>query len=237
MRNTCAGWNVERSSSWFGVGTASLLLLGAGFMLGCQPEPKRMAPKATQTPNNQAASTPAGPYPVDAPIGPRGSKPYQDQWKIRWAEALLTEYSSNHPERGAPFVAFKDFETRETAQLVLDAVLGISCTPPDKRKRDGRAAAEALGLVSFSNPGMLDRFVRFSQDSMMVLWAVAVVADGGRPSGATLERVFSLAGESEEHDAVIVRILQNLRQGGLTPDLLPTPSSRMQELYKEAGFE
>lgn len=237
MRNTCAGWNVERSSSWFGVGTASLLLLGAGFMLGCQPEQKRMAPEATQTPNNQAASTLAGPYPVDAPIGPLGSKPYQDLWKIRWAEALLTEYSSNHPERGAPFVAFKDFETRETAQLAFDAVLGISCTPPENRKRDAKAAAEALGVVSFHNPGMLDRFGRLSQDSMMVLWAVARVSDAGRPSDATLERVFSLAGESEEHDSVIVRILQNLRQGGLTPDLLPTPSNRMQELYKEAGFE
>lgn len=229
---------VQSSFLWHGAGTASLLLFGLWLILGCQAGQERLASPAAPVADTKAPSTALGPYPADGPIGPQGSKPYQDQWKIRWVEALLTEYSIKHPKRGAPFVAFKEFETRETARLAFDAVLGISCTPPEKRKRDAKAAAEALAVVSFYNEGMLDRFVRLSQDSMMVLWAVARVADGGwPPSNATLEQVFSLAGKSEDHDAVILKILQNLRQGGLTPDVLPAPSTRMQQLYREAGIE
>lgn len=172
-------------------------------------------------------------------FGPDGALPYDEHWKLLWADALLFQYDSKStPTTGSSLSSFKFFQTPETSEVLLDAALGVSCTPSDLRTKNPRHVAEAVAEVSLTYPDILDRFAEASRDSMMVLWAVADACDhrDDLAESNLLKQCLSYAGQSNLHDQWVARILYRVYSDNVPADVYQSTPEGVRELYETGRY-
>lgn len=213
--------------------------LAVGFTVACGTSDRSVA-----NPLGSGASAEASyPLPLDyvgrISLDPEGAAPYSDHWKLKWADSLLFEFAPfEWSMLSSDLSPFEAFATRETGELLLDAALGVSCTPPTERMRYDRGVAETLAEVSLAYPEILERFAESSRDSMMVLWAVAEVSDQRDDLAGSnlLKRCLGYAGQSDLHDQWVARILYRVYRDKVPAEIYRTTSDGVRKYYETGRY-
>lgn len=216
-----------------------LATLAFALLIGCST-PSETAQTERRRTNSAEASYPLPPgYVGRISLDPEGAAPYSDHWKLKWADSLLFEFAPfEWSMLSSDLSPFEAFATRETGELLLDAALGVSCTPPTERMRYDRGVAETLAEVSLAYPDLLERFAESSRDSMMVLWAVAEVSDQRDDLAGSnlLERCLGCAGQSDLHDQWVARILYRVYRDKVPAEVYRTTSDGVRKYYETGRY-
>lgn len=233
-------FTIESLSKHLSSAAHALAVLSAAVLFGCATttkevslEPQRLSVVGATFPATEEEFAKGISY------GPNGSVPYSEEWKLLWADALLYQYQVLWPlSHGTILYAFESFQTPETIELLLDAALGVSCTPSDLRTKNPRHVAESVANVSVDHPELLDRFAESSRDSMMVLWAVAKVCDHreGLAGSNLLEQCLGYAGLSDLHDQWVARILYRVYRDKVPAEIYRTTSDGVRKYYETGRY-
>ena len=216
-----------------------LATLAFALLIGCST-PSETAQTERRRTNSAEASYPLPPgYVGRISLDPEGAAPYSDHWKLKWADSMLFEFDPNYwTTASTDLSSFKQFQTRETAEFLLDAALGVSCVPPTEPRRYDRGVAETVAEVSLAYPDILERFAESSRDSMMVLWAVAVASDQRDDLAGSnlLKRCLGYAGQSDLHDQWVARILYRVYRDKVPAEIYRTTSDGVRKYYETGRY-